>query len=132
MARKRPPMTDAQKEAIAEGRRQHTVIRKYLTALREASGPGRRARPETIQKRLERIVTQLEAETDPAKEVELLSRKYELEAALAQSSDGEAVEELEEEFVKVVAAYSQRKGITRRAWREVGVPASVLKRAGVK
>ena len=31
----------------------------------------------------------------------------------------------------VAAAFSTRKGISKKAWREVGVPAAVLKRAGV-
>ena len=35
-------------------------------------------------------------------------------------------------FVDAAAEYSERKGITYSAWRELGVPAAVLKRAGVK
>jgi hypothetical protein len=38
---------------------------------------------------------------------------------------------LEREFAKVAQAYSQRKGISYAAWRELGVPADVLKRAGI-
>jgi len=42
------------------------------------------------------------------------------------------MEALEEGFVRNAASYSQRKGITWSAWREVGVPASVLAAAGIK
>ena len=38
---------------------------------------------------------------------------------------------LEEQFVIAAKGYSERKGISWTAWREVGVPASVLERAGV-
>ena len=38
---------------------------------------------------------------------------------------------LEDEFVDAASGYSQRKGISYTAWRELGVPASVLKRAGI-
>jgi hypothetical protein len=38
---------------------------------------------------------------------------------------------IEDDFVKVVANYSKRQGISYASWREVGVPASVLTRAGL-
>ena len=38
---------------------------------------------------------------------------------------------LEAEFTKVAKAYSARQGISYAAWRAVGVPAAVLKKAGV-
>ena len=41
------------------------------------------------------------------------------------------MEAIEAAFVKVAAAYSDRQGISYSSWREVGVPASVLKRAGI-
>ena len=38
---------------------------------------------------------------------------------------------LEAEFISLAKAYGERKGISYAAWREVDVPAAVLKRAGV-
>lgn len=38
---------------------------------------------------------------------------------------------MEEEFVTLAAAYSASKGIAYAVWRGAGVPASVLKRAGI-
>ena len=38
---------------------------------------------------------------------------------------------LEEEFIEAVKGYSGRKGISYSAWREIGVPADVLRRAGM-
>jgi hypothetical protein len=52
------------------------------------------------------------------RELELLSAKEDMAG-------------LENEFVKVAKSYSARQGISYGAWRSVGVPAAVLKRAGV-
>jgi hypothetical protein len=38
---------------------------------------------------------------------------------------------LEQAFAEVAASYSDRQGISYASWREVGVPAAVLKRAGI-
>ena len=38
---------------------------------------------------------------------------------------------LEADFVKTAAKYAERKGISYAAWRELGVPADVLKKAGI-
>jgi hypothetical protein len=38
---------------------------------------------------------------------------------------------LEDDFVKVARSYSDRRGISYAAWREIGVDASVLKKAGL-
>ena len=38
---------------------------------------------------------------------------------------------VEAAFVDVAKSYSDRQGISYSAWREVGVEASVLKRAGI-
>ena len=43
----------------------------------------------------------------------------------------ERLQQLEAAFVKAAAAYAKRKSISYAAWREVGVPADVLKRAGI-
>ena len=49
-------------------------------------------------------------------------------SAPAETTD---ISELEDAFVEVAVSYSGRKGITYSAWREVGVPAATLKRAGI-
>ena len=38
---------------------------------------------------------------------------------------------LESDFVKTASKYAQRKGISYAAWRELGVSADVLKKAGI-
>ncbi len=41
------------------------------------------------------------------------------------------MEALEHEFVGVAKSYSDGKAISYSSWRDVGVPASVLKAAGI-
>ena len=56
-----------------------------------------------------------------------------LQAELEQLQGGGVdLTELEASFVKVAADYGARKGISYTAWREGGVDAAVLKKAGIK
>ena len=56
-----------------------------------------------------------------------------LEAELEQLQGGAVdLSDLEADFVKVAADYGARKGISYTAWREAGVDAAVLKKAGIK
>jgi hypothetical protein len=50
---------------------------------------------------------------------------------LAQLDHAARLPELEEAFVNVAASWAKRSGISAAALREVGVPASVLRRAGL-
>jgi hypothetical protein len=65
---------------------------------------------------------------DPLKRLHLVQEHLDLQTALEASKAGT---ELERAFVAVAARYGERKGVTYSAWRELGVPASVLTRAGI-
>ncbi|MDQ3897360.1 MAG: hypothetical protein M3326_09005 [Actinomycetota bacterium] len=56
-----------------------------------------------------------------------------LQAQLAESVPGSAghVGKLEDEFVRVAARYSARRGMTYESWRKAGVDTSVLLRAHI-
>ncbi len=125
-------MSDEHKEALAIGRDQGRAVRRYLEAL-EAHKPkrGRKRTPESIQKRLAIIEADLDT-ADPLTRVNLLQERMDLEAELAAKEAVIDLSELEDDFVEAVADYSERKGISYAAWREAGVDASVLRRAGVR
>jgi hypothetical protein len=123
-------MSDAHKEALAQGRRESRAIKQYLEAL-AARRPGRPVTPESITARIERIDARLESETDPLKQVELHQARIDAESALASARASADIDELEAGFVANAGPYSERKGISYAAWREVGVPAAVLKKAGI-
>lgn len=129
--RTRTPMSDEHKAALAEGRNQGRSVRRYLEAL-EAHKPkrGRKRTPESVQKRLDRIDVEL-GSADPLKRLQLIQERLDLKTELEHVGAKVDLTELEAEFVGAAKAYSQRKGISYSAWRELGVDAAVLKRAGI-
>jgi uncharacterized protein YicC (UPF0701 family) len=129
--RTRTPMSDEHKAALAEGRNQGRAVRRYLEAL-EAHKPkrGRKRTSESMKKRLDRIDAEL-ANADALKRLQLIQERLDLTAELQTADTKVDLSGLEKEFVSAAAAYSARKGISYAAWRELGVEASVLKRAGV-
>lgn len=125
-------MTDEHKAALAKGRTQGRAVRDYLAALDADRKPGRRMDRDTIESRIADIQNQIDAEGDPTKRVELIQKRLDLEGRLVDLQDEPDLEALEEGFVEAAAEYSERKGISYSAWREAGVPAAVLKRAGIR
>ena len=130
MATKRA-MSDEHKAALAKGRMEGRVVRDYLEGLR-ATKPkrGRKRTPETVQKRLAAIANELES-ASPMDELLLVQERRDLEAELEAMSDTLDMTALEDAFVGVAKSYSESKSISYASWRDVGVPASVLTRAGI-
>jgi len=125
-------MSDEHKAALAEGRNQGRNVRRYLEAL-DTHKPkrGRKRTPESMQKRLDRIDGELAA-ADPLKRLQLIQERLDLKAELGATGEKVDLTGLEQEFVGAAAAYSARKKISYAAWRELGVEAAVLKRAGIR
>jgi hypothetical protein len=124
-------MSAEHKAALARGRSEGKAVRDYLDALR-ANKPkrGRKRTPDSIKRRLAAIDEQLQ-EADALNELRLVQERRDLEAELASMGNAVDLSAIEGSFVKVAKAYSERQGISYAAWREVGVEASVLKRAGI-
>ncbi|HEX6418343.1 MAG TPA: hypothetical protein VFZ77_07595 [Acidimicrobiales bacterium] len=130
--RKRTPMSNEHKAALAKGREHGRAVRRYLEAL-EANKPrrGRKRSADSLKKRLSEIDTEI-ATADPLRRVLLVQERSDLQQALHASGPSVDMGELERDFVKAAAPYSEKKGISYATWREVGVPASVLTKAGIK
>jgi len=124
-------MSEAHKAALAEGRTQARTIKAYLESL-QSRRPGRPVTPESLNARLVRVDEKLAAETNVLKRLELYQQRIDIHESLARAYNASAHQELEAGFVDCAAAYSERKGITYGAWREVGVPAATLKAAGIR
>lgn len=131
MAAKKAQMTEEHKQALAVGRAEGRMVRAYLEAL-ESSRPkrGRKRTKESIGRRLERIDDELGA-ADPLKRLQLTQEQLDLTEELESMDSGINLTDLEDDFVRVAQGYAERKGITYQAFRQIGVPASVLKRAGI-
>lgn len=124
-------MTDEHKAALAEGRAQGRAVRAYLEAL-EAHKPkrGRKRTPESMRSRLAVIDSTID-DADPMSRLQMVQERMDLVAALEAAEQTVDLTELEDGFAEAAKAYGSRKGISYAAWREVGVSAAVLKRAGI-
>ena len=126
-------MSDEHKAALTAGRQQGAVVRRYLDAL-DANKPrrGRKRTPESIQKRLAAIDSQLETKNSLAR-LQLMQEQSDLQKELEAMSSAEPVDmaALEAEFAKAAAEYGRRKGISYDTWRRAGVSAESLKKAGI-
>jgi hypothetical protein len=130
---KKRTMSDDHKAALAKGREQSRAVANYLEAL-ELNKPkrGRKRTLDTVKRQLAETTAALE-EAGGIARVELIQRRRDLEVELAamQAGGGPDLTALEKAFVKHGKGYAQRKGISRATFREFGVPAEVLKRAGI-
>lgn len=124
-------MSDDHKAALAKGRAQGRAVRDYLQALEQEGRSGRSVDKGTLEERINKVQSQIDAEDNPAKRVELIQKRLDYEERLVEIEEQPDVDALENDFKKAVKEYSERKGITYSAWREAGVPASVLRDAGV-
>ena len=125
-------MTDEHKRAMRAGRDQGRAVKTYLDAL-EQHRPrrGRQRTVESIKRRLEAIETAAAAASS-LKRLQLTQERRDLQAELdTKSAGGVDLSALEDEFVRHAKPYGESKGIAYATWRELGVSADVLKRAGI-
>lgn len=124
-------VSEEAKAARAAGQAQGRTVSRYLTAL-DSTKPkrGRQRSRERMQARISELPGEI-AQAKPLKRVHLIQELMDLEAELAKEEVTVDISAIEGEFIAIAADYSERKGISYAAWREVGVPASVLKAAGV-
>jgi hypothetical protein len=86
---------------------------------------------ERITERLEEISDEMES-ASPSVRVQLAQERINLIAKQLARQDKNELQDAEAEFIENAKEYSERKGISYKAWREAGVPANVLKQAGLK
>lgn len=107
-------------------------MRRYLEGLQARPlkrGPKRA--PEVIQARLSSI-NEAMLTASVVEELALRQQRRSLEAELASVQPVDDLSAREQGFCEVAASYSERKGIDYATWREMGVPAAVLRAAGVE
>ena len=124
------PMSDEHKAALALGREQSRAVRRYLEALEEARVLRDRS-PATIRREIE-AVTVASGEADALLRAQLLQLRRNLEEEFRQCTAIPGPRTVEADFLAAARAYGERKGISYAAWREVGVSAEVLERAGIR
>jgi hypothetical protein len=124
-------LSAAHKRALAEGRTMSTVDR-YLSAVNTPKQRGRKVSKATLTQRLAAARERAKSTTGvekvlAAQEVRDLQNKL----ASLNAASGTDVKSLEAEFVRIAKKFGENRGIGYGAWRDAGVPAVVLKKAGV-
>ena len=76
----------------------------------------------------------IDSEIDDAKPLQrlhLTQEKLNLAAKIEATETAIDISAFEDEFVAVAREYGQANAISYPAWRSIGVPAAILKRAGI-
>lgn len=124
-------MSSQHKAAMEQGRAEGRAVRDYLEALRSNKPKrGRKRTADSIKARLAQIEAEL-TEANAITELQLVQERRDLTVELESMGSGIDITGLEEAFVGVARSYGERKGISYASWRDVGVPANVLQRAGI-
>jgi hypothetical protein len=109
------------------------TVNRYLDAVTTRKRRGRKVSKATLEQRLVAARARFKTETGVDK---LLAAQEirDLRARLKQiaSETPVDVKSLETAFVKVAKTFSENRGVTYAAWRDAGVPAPVLKEAGIR
>jgi len=124
-------MTAQHKAALAEGRSEGRAVKTYLEALQQNRPKrGRRRTPDSIKKRLAAIDSSY-GDVSALQQLQLAQERMDLQKELEGMGTKVDLSALESDFVKTASKYAERKRISYAAWRELGVPADVLKKAGI-
>ncbi len=129
--RKKRTVTDSHKEAMAAGRTQSRMVATYLEAI-DSYKPkrGRKRTSESIDRRLSALEQQM-TNASPVKRLSLMQERSNLISEKSTIGSHADISTYEEDFVKAAKEYGERKGIRYSTWRELGVPAAVLKKANI-
>ena len=108
------------------------VVDRYLAAVTTPKRRGRKVSKASLLARLEDAQTRQRTATGVDKVLAAQERR-DLKGRLAQldSSGDVDVKSLEVAFVRVAKKFGDNRGIGYGAWRDAGVSAQVLKRAGI-
>ena len=132
MAAQKTEMSKEHKEALAQGRREGAAVRRYLEAISATRGKrGRKRTPESVQRRIKAIDSELET-SDALQALLLRQERKDLEVELNRLATTLDLKTLEKACIKAAGPYGSRKGIDYSTWRDAGVEPSVLAKAGIK
>jgi len=125
-------LSAAHKRALAEGRTMSATVDRYLSAVNTPKRRGRKVSKLSLQSRLADARVRAKSETGVDKVLAAQEvRDLQARVAALDASGGEDIKSLEAAFVKIAKRFGENRGIGYGAWRDAGVPAQVLKRAGV-
>jgi hypothetical protein len=125
-------MDAAHKEKLAQGRNDARAVKGYLEWL-ESNRPkrGRRRTEQSINARLASIELEL-AECSPLARLNLYQEQIDLAAELESMSKKVDGTESRAAFIEAAARYAQSKGISKAAFKQMGIDAETLREAGIR
>ncbi len=125
-------MSAAHKHALAQGRTMSATVDRYLAAVNTPQRRDRKISKGALEERLAKARHELRTANGVTR-VLAAQEVRDLQARIAQlnSTVGADLKRLETDFVKLAKQFSEQRGIGYGAWRDAGVPADVLKRAGI-
>jgi hypothetical protein len=128
----RRKLSASHKKALAEGRSNSAVVDKYLSIVNTPKRRGRKVSKATLETRLAEARARSKTATGVEKVVSAQEvRDLQSKLAQAKTTTGTDIKRLEADFVKIAKRFGENRGIGYGAWRDAGVSAQVLKRAGV-
>jgi hypothetical protein len=125
-------LSAAHKRALAEGRTMSATVDRYLSAVNTPKRRGRKVSKAALEQRLAEARTKAKSATGVEKVLAAQDvRDLQMRIANMNVASGGDIKSLEAAFVKIAKRFGENRGIGYGAWRDAGVPAVVLKKAGV-
>ena len=125
-------LSASHKQALTEGRTMSATVDRYLAAVNTPGRRGRKVPKAALVQRLATAQDQLQTGAGIARVVAAQEvRNLQARIAAVDSSAGADLQSLEAAFVKIAKQFGEQRGISYGAWRDAGVPADALKRAGI-
>jgi len=126
-------LSASHKKALAEGRTMSATVDRYLSAVNTPKRRGRKVSKASLQQRLVEARAKARTATGvdkvlAAQDVRDLQNRI---ASIDAATGGRDLRSLEAAFVKIAKQFGENRGIGYGAWRDAGVPAPVLKKAGI-
>lgn len=120
------------KAKLAQGRKDARAVKAYLEFLEENRPKrGRRRTEESITKRLGEITAELET-SSPLARLNLHQEQMDLEAELEAMGTKVDGTELRAGFVEAAGRYAASKGLSKAAFKLMGIDAATLREAGIR
>jgi hypothetical protein len=125
-------LSASHKQALAEGRTMSATVDRYLSAVNTPKRRGRKVSKAALVERLAEARTRAKSATGVDKVLAAQDvRDLQTRIANMNTASGNDIKSLEAAFVKIAKRFGENRGIGYGAWRDAGVPAVVLKKAGV-
>ena len=126
----RRTLSASHKKALADGRAMSATVNNYLIAIATPRKRGRKVTRTTLEHRLADARSRLEVGKGVEKALAAQTVR-DLQQKLGEADATNGVANVEVAFVKIAKTFSEKRHISYAAWRDAGVPAAVLRRAGV-